>query len=182
MRPELELMLYVKQPDPNRACEELDGQVHEQEWPNADKPDQRGDRDSDRQIGRGCADPVAPAGADRTNREPMTQEELVGGAETEHNKRVPVQAVAKPAPDGECLKFMQCQRVDVADSPSVKMARVCMMNRMCAAPVVVRRQRKNGEKPAHPVVRETIAKEGTMSAFDHEIEPVEIAPLEAISW
>src|SRR5215470_10466628 len=70
----------------------------------------------------------------------------------------------------ECLKFTHCQRVDVADSPSVKMARVCMMNRMCAAPVVVRRQRQNTEKPAHPVVRQTIAKEGTMSAImlDHE--------------
>jgi hypothetical protein len=100
----------------------------------------------------------------------MTQEELVGGAETEHNERVPVQAIAKPAPDGECLKFTHCQRVDVADSPSVKMARVCMMNRMCAAPVVVRRQRQNTEKPAHPIVRQTIAKEGTMSAImlDHE--------------
>jgi hypothetical protein len=56
----------------------------------------------------------------------MTQEELVGGAETEHNERVSVQAIAKPAPDGECLKFTHCQRVDVTHSPSVKMAGVCM--------------------------------------------------------
>src|SRR6516225_4631994 len=50
------------------------------------------------------------------------------------------------------------------------MARVCMMNRVCAAPVVVRRQRQNTEKSTHPVVRQTIAKEGTMSAImlDHE--------------
>ena len=100
----------------------------------------------------------------------MTQEELVGGAETEHNERVPVQAVAKPAPDGECPKFTHCQRVDVADSPLVKTARVGMMSRMCAAPVVIRRQRQNTKKPSHPVVRQTIAKERDMSAImlDHE--------------
>ena len=100
----------------------------------------------------------------------MTQEELVAAAETEHNERVPKQAIAKSAPDGERLKFTHCQRVDIADAPSVKMAGVCMVNRMRAAPVVVWRQRQNTEKPAHPVVRQTIAKEGTMSAImlDHE--------------
>src|SRR6516164_10113363 len=81
MRPErlLELMLYVKQPDPHRACKEHYGQVHEQEWPDTDKPDQRGGRDGDRKIGRYCADPRVPAAADRANRESMTQEEYVGG-------------------------------------------------------------------------------------------------------
>src|SRR5262252_4554525 len=45
-----------------------------------------------------------------------------------------------------------------------------MMNRVCAAPIVVRRQCQNTEEPAHQVVRQTIAKEGTMSAImlDHE--------------
>jgi hypothetical protein len=52
----------------------------------------------------------------------MTQEELVSGAEAKHNDWMPVQAIANPAPDGECLKFTYCQRVDVADAPSVEMA------------------------------------------------------------
>src|SRR5215470_14051102 len=65
MRPErlLELMLYVKQPDPHRARKERYGKVHEQEWPYTDKPDQRGGRDRDRKIGRYCADPRVPAAA-----------------------------------------------------------------------------------------------------------------------
>ncbi len=100
----------------------------------------------------------------------MTQKELVGGAETEHCQRVPIQAIAKLGPDSECLKFTHRQRVDVTNSTSVKMARVCMMNRMRAAPVIVRGQRQNAEKPSYPVVRQTMAKEGTMSAImlDHE--------------
>jgi hypothetical protein len=100
----------------------------------------------------------------------VAQNELVGGAETEHDERVPVQAIANPAPEAECLKFTHCQRVDVANSPSVQMAAVCMMNGMCATPVVVRRQRQDTKKPSHPVVCQTIAKEGTMSAImlDHE--------------
>ncbi len=93
----------------------------------------------------------------------MTQKELVRSAETEHNQRVPIQAIAKLGPDSECLKFTHCQRVDVANSTSVKMARVCMMNRMRAAPVVVRCQRQNAEEPTQPVIRQTIAKERTMS-------------------
>lgn len=44
-----------------------------------------------------------------------------------------------------------------------------MISRMCAALGVVRRQRHKVEKPAHPVVRRTIAREGTTSAITHEI-------------
>ena len=84
---------------------------------------------------------------------------MLEGGTTFANPTKTEQAIAKPAPGGECLKFTHCQRVDVADSPLVKMARVGMMR---AAPVVVRRQRQNTQKPAHPVVRQTIAKEGTI--------------------
>jgi hypothetical protein len=69
----------------------------------------------------------------------VTQKELIGGAETEHDERVSVQAIAKPTPEGECLKFTHRQCVDVANSASVEMARVSMMDGMCAAPVVVGR-------------------------------------------
>src|SRR4030095_14044521 len=115
---------------------------------------------------RHCTDPGLPAAAAQINRQPVAQNELVGGAETENDERGPVQAIANPAPEAECLKCTHCQRVDVANSPAVQMATVCMMNGMCAAPVVVRRQRQDTKKPSH----QTIAKEGTMSAImlDHE--------------
>jgi hypothetical protein len=62
--------------------------------------------------------------------------------------------------------FKRCARVDVAGSPADKMVEFAM-SRICVALVVVRRQRQNIEKPAHPVVRRTIARGGTM--LDHDI-------------
>jgi hypothetical protein len=100
----------------------------------------------------------------------MTQKELVGSAETEHNKRMPVQAVAKPAPRCERLKFTHSQRADVTNSSLIQVARGCMMDRVRAAPIVVGSQCQNTEKPAYPIVSRTVAKERTMPAIvlDHE--------------
>jgi hypothetical protein len=45
-----------------------------------------------------------------------------------------------------------------------------MMDRMCAAPPVVRRQREHAKDAADPVVRQTVGEKGAMTAvmLDHE--------------
>jgi len=60
--------------------------------------------------------------------------------------------------------------VYVADPASVEKTRVSMMDSMAAAPVVVGRQRQNAKNSTYPIVRQTIPKEGAMSAImlDHE--------------
>ena len=78
--------------------------------------------------------------------------------------------IAEPAPERQRPKFAHCQCVDVANSTSVEMARISMMGGMAVAPVVVGRQRQHAKDSAYPIVRQTMAKEGSMSAIvlDHE--------------
>src|SRR5262249_31652651 len=130
-----------------------------------DKQNQVNAHDCDRKIGPNCADPGPPAATVGINRQSMTQEELISGAQAEHDEWVSIEAIAKPAPEGERLKFTHCQRVDVANSASVEMTRVSMMDSMATAPVVVGRQRQHAKDSTYPIVRQTIAKEGAMSAI-----------------
>ena len=53
----LELVLDVEQPHPDRATEDGDRQMHEQERPDADPPHHAGNDERDRAVGRHGAHP-----------------------------------------------------------------------------------------------------------------------------
>ena len=97
----LELMLDVEQPYPDRACEQNGRQLHEHERPNPDGTDQSSSDGCDRDVGRHGAEPGLPAAADQTDRQPVPQDEQIGGTDAEHDERVPVRAIAKTTPEGE---------------------------------------------------------------------------------
>src|ERR1700748_378271 len=94
----LELMLDIEQPDTDRRRE----------------PYQRGDAVRYGDIGRHSAQPGLPAAAHEADRQAVLYEEQIGRPHTEHDGRVPVDAVAKPTPSRQRQVFPYGERVDVA--------------------------------------------------------------------
>jgi hypothetical protein len=107
---------------------------------------------------------------DEVRREPIAKHEHISGTNTEHNERVSVQTVAKAAPARKRLKLAYRQGPDVADPSALQMTGASVMDRMAAAPGVVRRQRKHADDTTNPIVHVSMAEEGTMSAIvlDHK--------------
>jgi hypothetical protein len=50
----------------------------------------------------------------------MPQDEQIGGTDTEHHDRMPVQTVKDLTPSGPREKLMHGQRVNVADAPVIE--------------------------------------------------------------
>jgi hypothetical protein len=53
----------------------------------------------------------------------MIQDEQVGRADAKHNERMPMDPVAEPPPSRPRKVLMQSQRIDVADSTALEIAR-----------------------------------------------------------
>ena len=76
----LELVLDIEQPNPDRAREKHDGQMHEQERPDADQPYHGRDESRDRDVGRHGAEPGLPTAAHEANWQSMLHDEQIGWA------------------------------------------------------------------------------------------------------
>jgi hypothetical protein len=155
----LELVLDVEQPDPDRRRQQRDRQVHHQEWLDADQPHRPNDQEGNRCIGRHRADPRAPAPAHGADRQPVLQQEKIGGTDAEHYRRMTVEPIVQPSPSGKREVFAHRQRVDIADAAMVEVAGARMMDGVAALPVVVRRQRQRTDHATHPIVRQLVTEE-----------------------
>jgi len=98
------------------------------------------------------------------------QEKQIGWSDPEHDQRVAVKSVFHAAPPRTGLVFAHCQGIDIADTAPVEVTGGGMMDRMCAAPPIVRRHREHANDAADPVVRQTVGEKGAMAAvvLDHE--------------
>jgi hypothetical protein len=163
-------MLHIEQPNAGRGGEQNDRKMHEQERLNTDKPRERCDDQGNREIGRHCASPRLPPVAHEADRETVLQEEQIGWSDPEHDQWVAVKTIFQTAPPRTSLVFADCQGIDIADTAPVEVAGGGMMDRMRAAPPVVRRQREYAKDAADPVVRQTVGEKGAMAAvvLDHE--------------
>src|ERR1700742_626224 len=160
----LKLMLHVEQPYAGRGGEQHDRKMHEQERLDADQPGEPGGDQGNGEIGYHGAGPRLPAVAHEADGETVLQEKQIGWSEHEHDQWVTVKSVFQTAPPRTGLVFAHCQGIDVANTAPVKVAGGGMMDRMRAAPPVVRRQRQHANDAADPVVCQTISEKGAMAA------------------
>src|SRR5215813_292962 len=93
----VELVLHEEKPNSDRAGDQDDRQMHEQERSYAEKPDQGRDNKRDGKIRGHGAEPGAPATAQHADRKPLLQDEEISWSDPEHHNRVPIKPVAKPA-------------------------------------------------------------------------------------
>ena len=108
--------------------------------------------------------------AHQSDRQALLQEEEIGGAEAEHHQRVPVEAIAKPAPARQRQIFVDRQGIDIADAAPVEIARGGVVDGMGAPPEIVRRQRQHADDAPDPVIGAPVPKESAVTAImlDHE--------------
>ena len=166
----LKLMLHIEQPYAGRGGEQHDRKMHEQERLYADEPRERSDDQGNGEVGCHCAGPRLPTVAHEADREAVLQEKQIGWSDPEHDQRVAVKSVFHAAPPRTGLVFAHCQGIDIADTTPVEVTGGGVMDRMRAAPPVVRRQREHADDAADPVVCQTVGEKGAMAAvvLDHE--------------
>src|SRR6516162_10479137 len=130
----------------------------------------RGGDQGNGEVGCHCAGPRLPTVAHEADREAMLQEKQIGWSDPEHDQRVAVKSVFYAAPPRTGLVFAHCQGIDIADTAPVEVTGGGVMDRMCAAPPIVRRHREHANDTADPVVRQTVGEKGAMAAvvLDHE--------------
>jgi hypothetical protein len=111
-----------------------------------------------------------PSSAHEADRQAVLYEEQIGRAQPEHDDRVPVDAIAKPAPSRQRHVLPYGQRVDVAHAATIEIARRRVVHGMGASPKIVRRERQHPDRASDPVVGGTTMEEGAMAAImlDHE--------------
>jgi len=172
-------MLHVEQPYADRGSEQHDRKMHEQERLNADEPGESSDDQGNCEIRCHCAGPGLPAVAHQADRETMLQEKQIGWPAPEHDHRVAVKTIFQAAPPEKSPVFSHGQGNDIADTAMIEVAGGGMMDRMRAAPPVVRRQREHANDATHPVVHQTVGEKGTMAAV---VLNREQAQEEASSW
>jgi len=86
-------MLDIKQPDANRRRQNRYWQVNQQEWPEANQPDNRGDKNRDGDVRTHCTQPGPPAVTHHPNRQPMPQDEQIRGTHAKHHNQMPVETI-----------------------------------------------------------------------------------------
>ena len=144
--------------------------MNQQEWADADRPDQQADDAGNCRIGRHRAEPWRPAAAQESDRQAMLQQEQIGRSDAEHHQRVPVQAVADAAQARQSQIFAHRQGVDVSDSAPVEITGIGVVDGVGAAPEIVRRKGQHADDASNPVVGDSMTKECAMAAIvlDHE--------------
>ena len=80
-----------------------------------------------------------------------------------------VKTVTQATPPRTALEVAHGKGIDIADTAPVEVAGGSMMDRMRAAPAVVRRQREHANDAADPVVCQTVGEKGAMAVFRHGI-------------
>src|SRR5208282_2506427 len=150
--------------------------MHEQEWAHADEPHHRGDKNDDGRVGRHCTEPEIPTAVHQPPRQPMPQNENIGGPYREHDEGVTIYAIAEPAPLRKCQIFAHRQRVDVPYSAALQITGRRMMYGMSTSPECKWGQGQHTYGAADPVVGQTLTEERAVAAIvlDHE-EPDEKA-------
>ena len=100
----------------------------------------------------------------------MLQDKQICRSDPEHDYWVAVEPIFQPAPARPSLIFTHSQGIDIADTAPVEVTGDGMMDRMCAAPPIVRRHREHANDVADPVVRQTVGEKGAMAAvvLNHE--------------
>jgi len=166
----LELVLNIEQPDPERSADQRDRQMHEQEWTYTHDPDRNSCYQQNGEVRRHRAQPGLPTAAHQSDRQAVLQEKEVSGPETKHHQRMAVHAVSQPAPTRQQQIFADRQRVDIAHTPPIEIARVCVVGGMGAPPEIIGCQREYADRASEPVVHQPMTKERTVAAIvlDHE--------------
>src|SRR5689334_25004522 len=144
--------------------------MDEEERTDAHQPHHSDDETRDGSVGRHGAEPRLPASTHEAEWQPVFDDEQKGRTQAEHDERMSVHAVKKPAPLGQSEVLAHCQRVDVPDSAAIEIARRRVVDRVSASPEVVRREREHPDRAPDPIVCETMVEEGAMTAIvlDHE--------------
>ena len=110
----LELVLHIEKPDTGRGRKQHDREMHNQKRLKANQTDQRGDNQSDREVGEHGAKPGPPATAYKANRQPVLQDKKVCRPNAEHDERVAIQPITQPSPHRTCQIFAHRQSIDIA--------------------------------------------------------------------
>ena len=95
----------------------------------------------------------------------MAQQEQIGRAEAEQNEGVAVEPIEQPLQPSPFPVFANREQVHVTDAACVQIAGGGMMERVRAAPAVIRRQREHAESAADPVIAAPSAQERTVPAI-----------------
>lgn len=170
------LVLDIKQPDAGRSGKQHDRQVDQQERDHSDRPYEECCESDDHGICGHRRNPWQRAGFHHAERQPLLEEEEPGGADTEHDQRMPVQAVAEPSPARQGCVFRDGERRDIADAPFIQVAGRGVVFRVGAAPIVVGCQRQHADHPACPVVQAAVTEKGAVAAIMLQHEETEKKP------
>src|SRR4029079_14537993 len=154
------LVLDIKQPDADRRRKKRDGQVYEKKQSNANPPDDCSDQYSNSSIGRHDAQPGSPTAAHHSDGQTVTKKEQVSRPQAEHHRRVPIETIRKPAQGRARLKLGNRQCCDVANAPTIQIARVGVMQGMSVSPAIIGRETQYADDPSHPVICAAPAEEG----------------------
>ena len=149
MRPEclLELVLHVKQPYSDRSASSMIGRCTSTK---AQRPMHQISRAATAAVAafvaamvlsHACQPLKKPTGS-------MSQDKQIGRPDAEHDGRVPVNPVAKTAPERERRIFLHRERIDVAEAAPFEVTGGSVMDGVSATPEVIRRVGKHADRAA----------------------------------
>src|SRR5690348_16847782 len=112
--------------------------MHQQECTDAYQPYHRRYESRDDDVCRHRAEPRLPPATNEATWQPVSNDEQISRAHTEHDNRVPVNAVSQSAPSRQREILVHGQCIDVPDTATIEIARSRVVNSVSAPPEVVR--------------------------------------------
>ena len=145
----VEVVLDVKEPDPNRGADYQDWQLyHEIHFP-PDQPAHQGDHNHQQNIGRPDAGDLTPA---LCRRDAMAYKKDRQGREPQQDQGITRKAIEGLLPPWRSEIFSHRHRVHVTGAAPVEVASGGMMDRMVMFPAIVGCKVQKGGDPAKEII------------------------------
>ena len=145
----VEIVLDVKEPDPNRGADYQDWQLyHEIRFP-PDQPAHQGDHNHQQNIGGPDTGDLTPA---LCRRDAMADEKDRQGRESQQDQWITRNAIEGLLPPRRGEIFSHRHRVHVTGAAPVEVTGSGMMDRMVMFPAIVRRKVQKGGDPAEEII------------------------------
>jgi len=89
----LELVLHIEQPHTDRCREQHHWKMHKEKSFDADEPDERGNDQCDRGIGRHGAEPRLPSGTHQPDGQALLKKKQVRRGNAKHHQRMTIEPI-----------------------------------------------------------------------------------------
>ena len=148
----LELVLHVEEPDADGPPNQHDWHLHQQEAAPSQRRAGHGDQHGRGRVRPGYASPLLAPVVWGVPGKSMLDEELPSRAEDQEHEEIPAQPIPHPTPTGRAQVLLDSQCLEVAEAAPVEIPEGRMVDRVRAAPVVIRHEHEHPEHRAQHVV------------------------------